>query len=655
MRIFRYISLFLIALPLAGLHAQSPLFSLGAWHMKMVSGELDVKGQYRTLESNFNDISEDQQSTYLLSGLKLNTTSYIWDEDILLLNLNGEYSPELRDEKYITVPDRSEVRTLKKIDLMATIFNNKPVTISGFFNFDQNYFNRELLTNVKSNNRQWGGNLSLNNKVLPVTISYRNVQWDQEELQTGRIFDMQRENVQARATKSFGTRDRHELIYAHNNYLYNYAGLNQTSNIIDRAALNNNIFFDAARKYNFNSRITYYQQKGTSNFDRFEAIESLSFDLPHDFRLNANLDLYKMRDAMQEWDQITGRTSLRHKLFLSLTTRVYFEYGKVKQEALSLYNQSDIRGGVNLRYTKKIPTGGYLNLSYRYYRHHHETDGVSGFLQVLNEEQSLSDGEITLLSKPYIEIGSVLVKDVSGAIIYQQNFDYILIERNSYIEIQRVPGGQIPNGAAVYIDYTYEVPGSYEYDANNNQFGASILLFRKFVEFYYRFSIQDYPRIVSGDFLTLNYFTQHVYGARLDFGIARAGVEFDNYESNIIPYKMRRYYVDVNWNIRSKLLISINGNIRDYRMIADDVNHLYSNVSGRVAYKFRPRTTLSIESGYLNQRGINIDLDLLTARAELLSIVGKLQMRVGVEMYRRIYLESDFAFNGAYIGLTRKF
>ena len=183
-----------------------------------------------------------------LGGIKLNTSSYLWDKDIILIDLNGAYSPETRDEKYITIPDRSEVRTLKKVDLMATFCNNKPVTLQGFFNFDQNYYNRELLTNVRSNNLQWGGMLSLNNKFLPVTLTYRNQNWDQEEIQTGRSFNMDQENMQARASKSFGSRDRSELIYSHNNYLYRYAELHQTHHLIDRVALNNNLYFDAGQE-----------------------------------------------------------------------------------------------------------------------------------------------------------------------------------------------------------------------------------------------------------------------------------------------------------------------------------------------------------------------------------------------------------------------
>jgi hypothetical protein len=118
---------------------------------------------------------------------------------------------------------------------------------------------------------------------------------------------------------------------------------------------------------------------------------------------------------------------------------------------------------------------------------------------------------------------------------------------------------------------------------------------------------------------------------------------------------MRRYYMDMNWNYKSKLVFTLNGNVRDYKMIADEVDQLYANVSGKVVYKLGPQMRVSIESGYLNQRGMNIDLDLLTARAEFHSVFNRLHVRLGVEMYRRMYLNSEFAFNGAYIQVTRKF
>lgn len=628
--------------------------SLGIWHLRNISGEVDLRGQYRQLESNFNEVLEDQRSLYLLSGIKLNTSSYLWDKDIFMIDLGGAYSPELRDESYITIPDRSEVRTLKKIDLKATLFNNKPVTLQGFYDYDQNYYNRELLTNVRSGNQLWGGILLLNNKVLPFTLTYRNQKWKQEETQTGRRFKMDQELVETRASKSFGSRDRSELLFAHHDYLYTYADVHQTAHLINRFAFNNSIFFDPSRKHNLNSRFSWYKQEGTTSFRRMELLEGLTMQLPRQLRLMANFNLFNLKDQVQTWDQLRGRASLQHKLFQSLTTKLYLEKTHINLETGHLHQESDTRGGIDLKYTKKIPTG-YLNLAYRYYRHGHISDGASGILQVINEEHNLTDGEVTLLNKPYVEENSIVLKDASGSLIYQLNFDYILIERGSYVEIQRLPGGLISNGGSVYVDYSYEQPGSYTYAANNNYFGANILLFKRLIELYYSYSKQDYPKVDQGDLLTLNDYDQHIYGIRLDVGFARAGVESDQYSSNIIPYKMMRYYLDMNWNIKTAWLLTLNGNIRDYRMIADEVDQWYANLSGKLIYRIGPRMKVSLEGGYLNQRGANIDLDLLTSRAEFRSNFNKLQLRVGLELYRRLYQDSDFEFNGAYIQLTRRF
>lgn len=653
MKKFRYIGfIWFFLLPAWGIsHAQS---SLGIWQLRHISGELDLKGQYRQLESSFNEVYEDQRSTYLLSGLKINTSSHLWDKDIILIDLGGAYSPELRDEKYLTVPDRSEVRTLKKVDLKTTLFNNKPVSLQGFFNYDQSYFNRELLTNVRSNNRQWGGILSLNTRFLPLTLTYRNQRWDQEEIQTGRMFYMDQESIQARTSKSFGSRDRTELLYSHNNYLYRYAELHQTSHLIDRFSLNNNVFFDEARKYNLNSRFIWYNQDGTTSFSRIELQEGLTLRLPHQFKGMVHFNLYRLNDPLQIWDQKKFRAALEHKLYKSLTTRIFLDYTRIRQEAVSLHTESDARGGIDLKYTKKIP-GGILNLGYRYYRQSHSTEGEQGLRQVLNEPQVLSDGGFTLLNKPYVELASVLVKDVTGTIVYQENFDYTLIPRGSYVEIQRIPGGLIPNQGEVNVDYTYIQPGSYSYGANNHQFQASLLLFRRMLELYYRYGEQDYPKVNQGDLLTLNFYRQHVLGVRLDLGMARAGIETDQYDSNIIPYRMMRYYLDVNWNFRSRFLFTLNGNVRDYRMIADEVDQLYANLSGKAAYQIRPKMRVSLEAGYLSQRGTNIDLDLFTSRAEFQAYFNKLQVRLGLDIYKRLYLNSEFAFNGAYLQFIRRF
>ena len=626
----------------------------GLWHHNSLSGEVKVKGLYREQKSLFNDIGDDQQSIYYIGGLRLHSSSYFWNPDIILLDIEGEVNPESRGEKYLAVPDRSEVRTLNKLGIKTTVFNNKAISLSSYINLHQSYFNRELLTDVRSNNRQWGGILSSNNKFLPVSLTFRQTKWDQEELQSGRKFKMDQNYLEGRVSKSFGKTDKHELIYGRDEYKYLYADLNEVYNIVDRISLSDNIYFDSEKNYNFSSLISYYNQEGDNEFKKIESSQRILFRLPQNFRLSSSYNFYNREDPFQKTIQNKINGGLQHKLYLSLITNLFADYSRLNRTSGFDSYETNFKTGIEFNYTKKIPLG-QLNLSYRYFRHHQSAASESSIIQIRSEKHVLSDSEIVLLDRPYIDPATVFVKDETGTIVFQPGFDYLLIERNNFYEIQRVPGGLIINNQSVYIDYMATPPDSYEYDADNKTFTASILLFKRILEIYYRNSEQDYTNLTDTDFLTLNYYNQNVIGSRIDLGFTRFGIELDEYKSNIIPYKMMRYFLDVNGRIGKKLLISLNGNIRDYIIIDNETKRLYANISGRVAYNIRPRTKVNLDFGYLNQTGRNIELEALTARAEFISNFRQITLKAGFELYQRLYINSDYKLKGAYLQIARKF
>lgn len=581
----------------------------------------------------------------------LNTASYLWNPNLIFINLDAEINPETRKETYLLIPDRSEVRTLQRIDLKTSVFRNKPVSLNSYVNLSQTYYNRELLTNIRSDSKQWGSLLSFNNKFLPLSVSFRQSDWVQKELQTNRDFKMSQNNFLGKISKSIGKSDRHEVLYSRDDYTYNYTDSKEIKNLVNRVSLNDNIYFDKDRRYNFSSNISYYDQVGDNEFDKLEAIERLMFILPYNLRLTGGYNYYRLNDHANILSQNRVNGSLTHRLFESLTSTVFTDYSGIIH---TIYNENNLKTGFDLSYTKKIPLGR-INLSYRYSQSKFDMKGVSAPLKIINEEQILSDGKITLLNKPYVDLSSLIIKDQAGAIIYQLNFDYIVTVINNYVEIQRVPGGQISNNQIVNADYIAIQPGSYSYKAENSTFSSSILLFKKLIELYYRNSSQDYRDLKETNFLTLNYFDQNISGGRIDVGFAGLGVEYDIYNSNIIPYKRFRYYIDLNWTLRSKLLFSLNGNILDYKLIGEDVNQQHSNITGKIAYKLSHKTKIDLEAGYLSQKGRNIDLDLLTSKLQVSTSFRQLHMKSGLEMYKREYLESSFAFIGTFIELIRKF
>ena len=380
-------------------------------------------------------------------------------------------------------------------------------------------------------------------------------------------------------------------------------------------------------------------------------MERVNLNMPSNLRFSGGYNFNRLEDPFQTMSQNHINGNLNHRLYESLISDVYIDYSGIKH---SIYDESNMKAGLGLNYTKKIPTGT-LNLSYRYFRNYFKMTGVSAPLKILNEEHIVSDAKIIMLNRPYVDLSTIVIKDQTGAIIYQENFDYILTLRNNYIEIQRVMGGQIFDNQSVLVDYTAIQPGSYGYEADNNSFSTSIILLKKLIEIYYRGSFQDYKNLASTDFLILNYYDQNIFGGRIDVGFAGAGVEFDTYNSNVIPYKRYRYFIDLNWSFKSKFIVSLNGNVLDYKLIDNDVNQLHANINGKISYLFSRKTRIDLDGGYLSQRGRNIDLDLLTSKLEISTSLRQLQFRGGIEMYKRSYLNSSFTFAGTFVELIRKF
>jgi hypothetical protein len=630
--------------------SQNNQVSNRAWNMSDINGEIKMMALYRQRRNTVKDFYDFQKSSYFSGGIALNTKSFIWHPNFIQFDIGGEYSPESDKDKYLVTPDRSEVRTLKGLNMGATLFNSKPVTLNSRVSWNENYSNRENLTNIKTTTQRWGNTLFVRSKYLPVNVTYNTAKWNQTEVQTSRTYKNKQSNLEASTQKSFTPRDNNELSYSHNNYYRQDANLSEVGNISDNLRMNNSLFFDKDQKYSFRSIIYDNNRRGNQSFRIFNATENLVLKLPANLKFTGIYNLYKQQQEFQKSILNKGSANLNHMLFSSFATNLFYEYSQINH---TLYHETRYRTGILVNYTKKIPTG-QLNLSYNRFILHHVMKNQPVNLQVINEEYILSDSKIITFSRPYIDINTITVKDITGSIIYQKDFDYILIKKGAYFEIQRVPGGQIENNSAVYVDYTVIQEGSYKYDAVSNIINGNIILFNHFLDIYYSGQFIDYNNVEKSDLLILNYIKQNIFGGRINLWSTELGAEYEDHFSTITPYKMMRYFANFQKRIE-KITFSVNGNIRDYNMTDESINRQYSDISGGAIYEFSPQTKLDLNIGYRKQKGPGIDLDLLTARTEFKTIYRRLYMTIGVDLYRRKYLIDDTDFKSVYIQVIRKF
>ena len=632
------------------------------WKLTSLSGELNLNGSYWDQETNRNNSIERHENTLLSAGLFLKSNSYFWHPNFLSLDLNAGYSPETGQRLSLVAPDRNEVNTLKKLHVNASFFKHNTFNFNIYTNFNEGYNNRENLTNFRSIFENFGGTLNYSNKLLPVSFSYNNSRAEQKEIDTERSYITEQNNFEARASKSFGKNDKHEFIFSHNEYSHEDTFItspqtqnnsNILKNDIKTWSLNNSVFFDPERKYSLNSRISDIRQEGNIQYDRFQVFENIFLKLPKRFNFYGNYNYFDIQRVIQDSKQHTAVGTLSHQLYESLSTSAFYEYNTITS---TQFDESIKRTGFDVKYTKKIPLNGRLSLSYRIKAdiQDRESEAISLFIE--NEAQTISDGEIILLNRQNVNGSTVIVRDITGTIIYQLNFDYILIERNELLEIQRVPGGLIANDSPVLIDYMAIQPNSYQFEAISNYFGSSISLLNNGVEFYFNISNQNYIDPDNIDLLTLNYFDKNVYGSRFKFYFINGGIEHDNYRSTIIPYRSTRYYLSIQGDLKQKLFYSINGDLRDYHMIIEEGRkQKFYNVSGNVYYNFSPKTKLKLEAAYRKQEGEAIDLDLITSRLELTTSYRQLYVTAGLELYNRDFFNEQLDFRKVTLHISRRF
>ena len=628
--------------------------SLYFWKLHSISGEAIINGHYREQERIGMGIYEYQKSSYLSGGMFLKSTSSILHQNFLTLDIDAGYMPETSRDNYIFIPDQAEVRTMKKLGgISASFFKDRTITLNVFGNYEERYFARENLTDVKATDQYLGGTINYSNKFLPLTLNFKSKKWNEKEVHSERKITLDQKLFDARLNKSFTKIDKNEFRYSHdenaNVNLYSYL----IANTIDNIDFVSHIVPDTKQKYSFNTMLSNYNQHGNLNLKRFQATEAINIQLPANFAFFGNYNFYNVHQPLSGFTQNSVNIGLNHKLFSSLQSRLNYDFNKINHTA---YKESNWKPGFDLNYTKKIPKGQLL-VSYRFDRYHQDYYSEPVLLHIINEQYALSDNAIVLLRLADIALQSVVVKDANGALIYENGLDYILLERGKYIEIRRIPGGSIANGATVLVDYTATQQGAYKYDANTHVFSSIVYLFKNVLSFNYRFSTQDYSNIEKTEFVTLNFFTQNLVGCRIDFDFVTAGAEYDNYKSSILPYRMMRYYLNFKKGYGKNLMLMLNCNLQEYVMLDEPEPKYqeYMDITGKANYSLLKQTQLNLDLMYRKQKGRGIDLDLLSSKLEITSAMNRLYLTFGLEVYRRNYVGETINFKGTYIKIIRKF
>ncbi len=635
-----------------GAPAQSSVSVLGLWNIKRASGSLAVEGRYSQQESRFINGRQNSYLSKLLFGeMILNLKTNVWHPNFLLLDLEGEYRPGIRSDEFLITPFRTETNTLSRFYSRATFFSGKPLSFSLFINYSENQIDREFATSVNIETTGYGGNFTWNNSFMPVRFEYQNEDWTQKELVIDRILTNKSKRILSSMSKSFTAFDYAQLKVSYQDYIRQYTPTVFAKNRVLDASFDENIKLDKKGKSTFISRAWYLKQTGDDNFERLLINENLNYRLPWNFTFQSSYDYNDWKQSLLRSKQHNVRARMMHQLFLSLSSNVRAEYVDVDHTD---YAQIIKEWGGGVRYQKKIPTGK-ITFSYDYNMRRDDRRRKSGQLRIKNEEHVLDDNAVILLDNANVLLSSVVVWNAERTLQYQENIDYILIPRDVFVEIKRLTGGQIEPGATVVVDYYVAQTPVEKFDNIRNAYSAGITLFDGFLEAYGRWVDQDFENVEITDSQLLKVISQRTLGARLSYGFLTTGYERDEFDSNIIPYDSEKYFVTLAGVLNNKFSFSLNGTLRELKLVQDAEKQSFRDISARLSYFITRNIKLNINGGYRRQRGRQIDLDLLSFRAELVSRFRQIFISAGAEAFNRDFIGEKVEYGNFFLRLERRF
>ncbi len=618
-----------------------------------LSGNVRLSGNFSFIENE----SDAYKASSLFAGISLSTKSFFYHPNLLTLDVSAGYEPKIIKMQAIVRPDYTVNGSSKFINASAQLFRFKNYKLNPFIKFSENYNNRENLTMVKSISKFYGVNFISSNKYVPILLHYKNVKNESEEIQMNRKVIRDEVSLEVTAEKKYGNDNLSRLKFKNDNYTNEI--LSQVNKYNNKSFVNNISFLNTfnlkmKRNASVSSDVQYnnFESNGISQ-NTLNIYKTLFLELPYRFDFTSK---YKYTNSKFQNNNVQSQNAsglLKHQLYKSLTSSALWDYSKLEQSFYSLNNRNY---EINFNYLKKLPWESSLNISYSYRKSFRNSSSATKVLPILNEEHILSDNEILLIKNSNVTIASIVVKDATGTINFQENLDYILIKLGEFIEVKRVAGGLIENNSPILIDYTALQAGQYELKSNANSARIMLSVFKNKLNVYYTKANLNYINPISIESLILDNFKQNIYGAKLNFGIASGGIEYDDFESNLTPRRTLKYNMETHGNFKRKVFYNMNFSFINYLMLIEEGrSQKFYNLNGNISVPLNYKSNLNFRVGYRKQIVDDLNMDWLTAFCEYGTDIRQLKLKVNVNYYNNNNRLENTNFIGVGIQVSRSF
>jgi hypothetical protein len=425
--------------------------------------KLGLRGYYRYVD-------EERQTPYLKTestnekfreGMTIATSGWLGRPDVMAYHL--AFEPEWQQESFDQDQDavnttRSSDRdtTLLSYDLGATLLKRKPLSLNIFANRKTGQID---LTNARDSDVDsdtLGARLNFRNSTLPVSIALIHREYDQ----TG-FYQWKEDRDEAQATIRHNAKQSVTQL----NLRYDKSETTHTT-FTPTDISSETLSTEFTNTYDFTGDNRIRLDTLIYNIEaEYDGIDQTTWNLSENLfwthsknlltRYRADYNRRELEDARNEETRLSA--ALTHHLRDRLTTDLgaAARFDKFDGGRADLYESN-----LSFLYRRPIPKGNVeLGAAYDY----GETNR-SGTQKIIptDERLTLSTGTDAFLGKEDIDLGSIVVTDLTGATVYTENIDYQVDLVGPAVRLSRTLLGAIADGQQVLVHYSYQINAPYD-------------------------------------------------------------------------------------------------------------------------------------------------------------------------------------------------
>jgi hypothetical protein len=317
------------------------------------------------------------------------------------------------------------------------------------------------------------------------------------------------------------------------------------------ANLSNVIYLRPDRKSNLTSLGRYYKQTGTTDIETTMINERLRLQHTEDLSTYYQAGVTRSENSNTTIDSYRGEMGVDHELFDSL--RSHFDIHGRRTE----YDDArEDRYGVTGRLDYRKDTGvGELTAGYSRTLDQVSRSGAAGTRPVFDEPIVLSLSEYAFLDLPNVDENTITITDVSGLNTYFRGFDYEVTDIGGRTGLRLLPGGSIPEGSTVLVDYNAESFNDQDYISDDEMMYVRHDFERivKGLSLYYRKHDVDAHSLPDDMPVKVLEFTDHLFGMQYRRDWFRWTEEAEIYRSNFTDYNQLRSVIEGRHRLHSRL------------------------------------------------------------------------------------------------------